>query len=108
MPKTDWSGIVLTELLALAAPRPEARFVCVCAGPYATPIALADADHVLLCDRLADGELPLEADGPWRLVVPGTRYYTSVKWVELLEVTADPPDNSAERIAQARARASAS
>lgn len=105
VPTTDWSGFAIADLLVLASPLPQARFVRVCAGPYATPIALDVAGHALLCDQLAGEDLPLERGGPWRLVIPETRYYTSVKWVDLLEVTASPPDNSAERLAQVRNRA---
>jgi DMSO/TMAO reductase YedYZ molybdopterin-dependent catalytic subunit len=105
VPETDWAGMALADIVALASPRPDARFVRVCAGPYATPVALDDCRNVLLCDRLAGAPLPVERGGPWRLAAPGSRYYTSVKWVDRLEVTAEPPDNSAERIAQARARA---
>ncbi|MDQ2652885.1 MAG: molybdopterin-dependent oxidoreductase [Chloroflexota bacterium] len=104
IPDTDWSGFEIADLLALASPLPEARFVRVCAGPYATPIALDVAAQALLCDQLGGEELPLERGGPWRLVIPETRYYTSVKWVDLLEITAEPPDNSAERLARARNR----
>lgn len=104
IPDTDWSGFEIADLLALAAPLPEARFVRVCAGPYVTPIALDVADRALLCDQLGGEDLPLARGGPWRLVIPETRYYTSVKWVDLLEVTAEPPDNVAERLAQVRNR----
>ena len=108
VPEVDWAGIRLSDLVALAEPAPEARFVYVKAGPYGVPVALEDADGVLLCDRLNGVPLAVDQGGPWRLVVPGSRYFTSVKWVDRLEVTAEPPDNSAERIARARARARAS
>lgn len=105
LPETDWAGLTLAEIVALAGPHPEARYVRVSAGPYAVPVALADAATVLVCDRLAGEPLAVENGGPWRLVAPGTRYFTSVKWVDRLDLTADEPDNSAERIAGARARA---
>lgn len=105
VPETNWTGMVLADLVSLAGPHPDARFVRVCAGPYAVPIRLEDGHSVLLCDRLAGETLAPEKGGPWRLVVPGSRYYTSVKWVDRLEVTVEEPDNSAERIAQARNRA---
>jgi DMSO/TMAO reductase YedYZ molybdopterin-dependent catalytic subunit len=105
VPQVNWAGIRLSDLVALADPVPEARFVCVKAGPYGVPVALEDAAGVLLCDRLDDAPLSVENGGPWRLVVPGSRYFTSVKWVDNLEITAEAPDNSAERIARARARA---
>lgn len=107
VPETDRAGIPLSDLIALAEPRAEAHFVQVNAGPYAVPVAIADSGQVLLCDRLAGEPLPMEQGGPWRLVIPGSRYFTSVKWVDRLIVTAEPPDNSADRIAQARARARA-
>lgn len=104
IPDTNWSGFAIADLLALASPLPQARFVRVCAGPYATPIALDEAYQALLCDQLAGEDLPLERGGPWRLVIPATRYYTSVKWVDLLEVTSVEPENVAERLAEARNR----
>ena len=107
VPETDWTGIPLADLVALADPLPEARFVRVCAGPYAVPAALADAGGLLVCDRIADEPLTVEQGAPWRLVVPGQRYFTSVKWVDRIELAAEPPDNSAERLANARNRARA-
>src|SRR4051812_6606702 len=105
LPLINWAGIKLSDLIAVVQPTPNARFVRVSAGPYGVPVAFADAESVLLCDRLDNAPLLVEHGGPWRLVVPRTRYFTSVKWVDQLELTADLPDNSAERIAQARARA---
>lgn len=107
VPETDWEGVRLSELVAMADPLPDARFVRVSAGPYAVPVSLEEAHKVLLCDRLSDQALTPERGGPWRLAIPGSLYCTSVKWVDRLEITAEPPDNSAERIAQARARARA-
>jgi DMSO/TMAO reductase YedYZ molybdopterin-dependent catalytic subunit len=107
VPETDWSGVMIADLISLAEPLPKAQFVRVCAGPYAVPVALDDARQALLCDHLSGEVLGPERGGPWRLVVPGSRYYTSVKWVDRLELTAGTPDNSAERISQARARARA-
>lgn len=104
IPDTDWSGFAIADLLALAGPLPAARFVRVCAGPYASPLALEAASGALLCDQLGGEDLPLERGGPWRLVIPGTRYYTSVKWVDLLDVTVEQPDNVAERLAEVRNR----
>lgn len=105
MPDTDWSGVRLSDLVALAHPAPEARFVRVSSGPYGVPVALEQADRVLLCDGLAGEPLGVEQGGPWRLVVPSRTYFTSVKWVDRIELTAEEPDDSATRIAVARERA---
>jgi DMSO/TMAO reductase YedYZ molybdopterin-dependent catalytic subunit len=107
MPDVAWSGVSVAELVALAEPHSKANYVRVSAGPYAVPVSLADAKRVLICDQLDGVPLGVDQGGPWRLVAPGARYFTSVKWVDCLELTADVPDNSAERIAKARARARA-
>lgn len=105
LPASDWSGIPLSAVVELAAPAPDAAWVRISAGPYATVVALADADSVLLCDGIDGAPIPAEQGGPWRLVKPDDRYFTSVKWVDRITISIDKPDNSAERIARARQRA---
>jgi DMSO/TMAO reductase YedYZ molybdopterin-dependent catalytic subunit len=105
IPQTAWSGVRLSDLLATVTFDPTAKFVRVSGGPYGCPVLLAEADHALLCDRLDDKPLTVDRGGPWCLVVAGTLYFTSVKWVDRIELTAEEPDDSATRIARARARA---
>ncbi len=105
MPTRNWSGVRLSDIIAIAGVAAAARYVRVSAGPYGVPVAIADAGSVLLCDRIAGEPIGVEQGGPWRLVVPGRLHYTSVKWVDRLELTADEPDDSASRLAAARARA---
>lgn len=104
-PKRNWSGVRLADLIAVAEPSAEARWIKVSAGPYSVTVAIDDAQSVLLCDRIAGDQMGVEQGGPWRLVVPDRLHYTSVKWVDRIEVAADEPDDSATRIAAARARA---
>jgi DMSO/TMAO reductase YedYZ molybdopterin-dependent catalytic subunit len=104
VPGLRWEGVRLGDLLALAVPCPEARYVRVCSGEYAVPLALEEARAALLADRLNGAPLPLEHGAPWRLVVPGGRCFTSVKWVTRLELTAEPGEPTGERIARARLR----
>ncbi len=104
-PTREWSGVRLADIIAVTSPSADARYLRVSAGPYAVAVAIADAGSVLLCDRIAGEPFGVEQGGPWRLVVPGRLHYTSVKWVDRIEVTADEPDDSASRIAAARARA---
>jgi DMSO/TMAO reductase YedYZ molybdopterin-dependent catalytic subunit len=105
VPLTDWSGVRLSDVIALAKPHADARFVRVSAGPYGVPVALERADQVLLCDALSGEPLGVEQGGPWRLVIPDRTYFTSVKWVDRIELTTEEPDDSASRIAVARERA---
>jgi DMSO/TMAO reductase YedYZ molybdopterin-dependent catalytic subunit len=105
LPETDWSGVMLDDLLSVAEPLENANWVRVSAGPYAYVVPREQFGETLLCDRLGDEAIPLEKGGPWRLVNPNAAYNMSVKWVDRLTLTDEEPDNSALRIAEARQRA---
>jgi DMSO/TMAO reductase YedYZ molybdopterin-dependent catalytic subunit len=105
LPETDWSGVTLDELVVPAAPLAEANWARVSAGPYAFVVPRAQFAGTLLCDRIDGAPIPVERGGPWRLVNSAARYNMSVKWVDRIELTVEEPDNSAERIAEARQRA---
>ncbi len=99
---THWSlldnqfeGIPVREILRLARPKPEARFVLVHAEPedYTTNLALDDLDRDDTLLALAHNSRPLEPDhgGPCRLLVPHLYLWKSAKWVrgfEFLDVNA--------------------
>ncbi len=97
-----WEGIPLREALALCQPLPEARCVRVSAGSYWVALPLDELDHALLCDRLNGEPLTRAHGAPWRLVLSGGACFTSVKWVNALELAAEPGDATAERIARGR------
>jgi DMSO/TMAO reductase YedYZ molybdopterin-dependent catalytic subunit len=105
IPETDWSGVLIRDVINLAGAREGAHWIRISAGPYATVITLEDAERVLLCDRIGDQPIPVENGGPWRLLRPDSIYNTSVKWVDTLTLSAEQPDNSGERIARARQHA---
>ncbi len=102
VPSLRWRGPRLADVLALAAPLPAARYVRVCSGDYAVPVPLDEIGDALLCDGLNDEPLALEHGAPWRLVIPGGVCFTSVKWVDRLELAAEPGARSGEQIARAR------
>jgi DMSO/TMAO reductase YedYZ molybdopterin-dependent catalytic subunit len=99
-----WGGWRLAEVIQLAGPLPTAQYVRVQAENYAVPLLLTDAEEALLVDTLNGRPLTLEHGAPWRLLLPGGRCYTSVKWVERLELSATRGANPAERLARARQR----
>jgi DMSO/TMAO reductase YedYZ molybdopterin-dependent catalytic subunit len=83
-----WEGVSAQEIVRLAAPLPQARFVMVHGyGDYTTNLSLEAllGDEVLFADR--HDQAPLEPDhgGPLRLVVPGLYFWKSAKWVNGLE-----------------------
>ncbi len=97
-----WWGVTLESLLALAGANPEARWVQASAGEFTVPIPLQDARRALLATRLGEGALPPEHGGPVRLVVPGGDCWTSIKWLDHLELRAEPGPNTGKTIALGR------
>lgn len=85
----EWEGVAISNVLALARPKPEACHVLVHAEEGYTanvPLADLDRDNVLLATH-HDGE-PLSAEHgfPLRLIVPHLYAWKSVKWVRGLEL----------------------
>jgi DMSO/TMAO reductase YedYZ molybdopterin-dependent catalytic subunit len=97
-----WRGIKLFDVLALAGPFIDAAYVRASSDSYAVSVPVADAESAPLCGELNGESLPIEHGGPRRLVVPGKECFTSVKWVDCLELTAEPGGQTGEQIARAR------
>lgn len=102
-----WRGVPLKALVDLAGPLAEARYVRVVAGTYEVTLPLTRLDDVLVCDGLDGRPLPRRHGGPWRLLVRGGECFTSVKWVERLEVTIDEGESTAGPTALRRLAAAA-
>lgn len=84
----EWDGVAFKDVLRLAQPKPEAKFVLVHAEQGFTanvPLKDLNRDGVLFATH-HDGE-PLSADHgfPLRLIVPHLYAWKSVKWVRALE-----------------------
>jgi hypothetical protein len=58
------------------------------AGSYVTTLPRQAAERALLADELGGTALSVDHGAPWRLIVPGGACYTSVKWVDRLELSA--------------------
>jgi len=105
VPDQRWSGCRLLDVLALAGPLIAAKYISVGAGDYVIPISWEDAQQALLADMLNDEPLTVEHGAPWRLALFGGRCFTSVKWVDRLELTAAPATNTGLDIVRERNRA---
>jgi DMSO/TMAO reductase YedYZ molybdopterin-dependent catalytic subunit len=103
-PRQTWSGPRLLDVLKLAEPLPAAKYVRVHAGNYVVPLPMAEAEQALLADTLNDRPLSVEYGAPWRIALAGGACFTSVKWVDRLELTREPGDNVGERVATTRRR----
>ena len=97
-----WSGVALADVLALAAPRPGAAHVGFEGADVSTevepherfggsiPLAKARRPEVLLAWAMNGAPLPPVHGAPLRVVVPGYIGARSIKWVDRIEVRADP------------------
>jgi DMSO/TMAO reductase YedYZ molybdopterin-dependent catalytic subunit len=107
-----WRGVPVAALLASVEPRAQATWVQASAGEFSVPLPLETAARALLALELDGRPLPPEHGGPVRLLVPGGECFTSVKWLDRLELRSEPAPNTARstaiaRIASSRDRTSA-
>lgn len=105
VPDLRWEGVRLTDVIALAGPSGDASYVRVGSGDFVMPLTRDEAARAVLCDTLDGAPLAREHGAPWRLLLPGGLCFTSVKWVDRIELAGSPGENSAESIARARLRA---
>ncbi|MFN2629838.1 MAG: molybdopterin-dependent oxidoreductase [Gaiellaceae bacterium] len=94
VPHVHWGGVRIRHLLALARPLPQARalrFVSA-ESPYEDSLTLDQAllHDVMLAHRLDRKPLSRPHGAPLRLVIPEMYGYKGVKWLERIELTAEP------------------
>jgi len=87
-----WEGVLARDLLALAAPLPQAKYVTLHSyDGYTTNLpleALLD-DDVLVAHSVLGAPLTAEHGGPVRLVVPKRYAWKSAKWLKAIELHAE-------------------
>lgn len=99
VPDVRWQGILLRAVLERAMPAPQARWVEASGGAFSVSLPIELARRSLLALRLGDDPLPIAHGGPVRLVVPDGVCYTSVKWLDRLELREFPGPNTGQAIA---------
>lgn len=92
-PAMRFEGVPLAEVLSVARPTPEARYLSFVARSdrgHSTSLILDDALELntLVALEAEDQPLPAEHGGPVRVVVPGRYFYKSLKWLERIELLA--------------------
>lgn len=91
-----WAGVRFADLLAGAAPRPEASVLTFTAAerPYVDTLTLDQAHlpNVMLAYEMDGKPLKREHGAPVRVVIPQMYGYKNVKWVERITLgrTAEP------------------
>jgi len=84
-----WQGVPVRDLLAMARPKDEARFVSMTSyDGYTTNLAMADFDRAenIFAHSWAGAPLERQHGGPARLVVPHLYFWKSPKWVTRIEL----------------------
>jgi len=86
-----WEGVTFPDLMALAQPKPEAKFVMAhCFGGYTTNLPLEVAMEEGLLAHKQDGEPLGEGHGwPLRLIIPSRYGWKSAKWLNGIELIAE-------------------
>lgn len=85
----EWRGVALSRLLT-QVPAGMRSIDVISSTGYRRRLPLADLDQLLLATHAAGQPLSDGHGGPVRLVAPGRRGFWWVKWVQRIEVTAEP------------------
>lgn len=102
VPGLAWTGVPLVALIEAARPAAGARWVTLASGDFATTVPLDDVRDALVVLDLDDGPLPFEHGGPMRILLPGGACFTSIKWLDRIELMATPAEDTARDIALRR------
>ncbi len=95
-----WDGVALRDVIAAAAPLPQARFAVLHAEHgFTTNLPLTELlqDDVLLADHHDGTPLTPEHGWPLRLVVPRRYFWKSAKWIRRIELVAEDEPGFWER-----------
>lgn len=104
VPGLHWQGVALATLLDAAGVDASARSVQASAGEFSVPLTIEQARSALLATQLDDQPIAREHGWPVRLVVPGADCFTSIKWLDRIELRAEPGPNTGREIALGRLR----
>ncbi|NDJ59736.1 MAG: molybdopterin-dependent oxidoreductase [Chloroflexi bacterium] len=89
--EANWRGVTFETLLAAVDSAPDVRYATIHAsGRYSTILTLDQLRRALLAYDKDDAMLAANDGFPARLVAPGLAAYKQPKWVERVELTAEP------------------
>ena len=100
VPDQKWEGVPVSTLLDLTKPLPEAKHLRFSSGSYNVSLSMEEVESssVIIALRLNGEALPHEHGGPCRLIAGAKKGNFSVKWVDLIEVTATPVEDTGRLI----------
>ncbi len=88
----SWEGVLLSELLSLVQPKPEAKYIMAhCYGGYTTnvPLDAMQEGEFILANKRNGEELSPDHGWPVRLIVPSRYGWKSAKWLNSIELMAE-------------------
>ena len=100
VPDQKWEGVPLSTLLDLATPLPEAEYLRFSSGSYHVSLSMEEvvSSSAIIALRLNGEALPHEHGGPCRLIAGAKKGNFSVKWVDLIELTTTPVEDTGRLI----------
>ena len=102
VPELLWEGVQLKTILESADPLPHSSYVAVTAGDYRMGFSLYDVytTKILVALKLNGETLTPEHGYPCRLIASGKLCHYSVKWIETIDITDRPPEDTGLVIAE--------
>jgi DMSO/TMAO reductase YedYZ molybdopterin-dependent catalytic subunit len=97
-----WRGVRLGPLLDHARPKDGAAWAALSSGDFSITLPLEEARDALVVLEMNDEPLTATHGGLIRLLVRGGACFTSIKWLERVEVTMDDAGGTAREIAMRR------
>ena len=104
VPELLWEGVALKTILELASPLPDSSYVAITAGDYQMGFSLYDVytSKVLVALKLNGETLTPDHGYPCRLIASGKLCHYSVKWIESIEITNTPSEDTGIAIVASR------
>lgn len=96
VPELLWEGVPLKAILEKAGPLPDSSYVSVTAGDYQMGFSLYDVftSKILVALKLNGETLTPDHGYPCRLIASGKLCHYSVKWIESIEITDAPSEDT--------------
>lgn len=102
VPDQAWSGVLVGDLLDHAGVAEGGRWVEFAAEDFRFSIPIEEARRGIVALSLNGEPMPHEHGGPARLFLPGGACFTSIKWLDRIEVRSEEGSNRAAEVARGR------